>query len=499
MGTSRRTTGTFRRAGVTLIELLVVISIIVVLVGLTFTLFSAGERAADRIEAQVASVNHQARKKHPPNRFVAKTLPNQYLVTFNRTVTDPQAEATRLGQAVPANIVNVYTTAIKGCSVRIQPTDLAALQADPAVASVSPAYYRYACQAVFPTGVSRIQYVHAPRTPPFQLFFPGTGSGGTTIGNGGPRNLGPGFNIGGAAVTPPKAVAIMDTGIDGTHPDLNVVLSKSFVNGVPNGDDQFGHGTHCAGIVGAKGVGVTGVFPGVPLWSLRVFDNANPPGAADPDVIAALDFLAQNVSQVSVCNMSLGGKGIDQALNNAVTNCVNLGVVMCVAAGNDAADTSNYCPATAVGAICVGALCDTDGLPGGKGPAASAGEGSDPDDTFASFSNWGPVVAVLGPGADILSTIPVAQGSYGLKSGTSMATPHVAGLSALVLGTYSATPNANGAGVRNLIGGGVSSQLVINNPAQVLGFLLQDSVEQFPGLQANKDPRTSYPLVTARP
>jgi subtilisin len=274
-------------------------------------------------------------------------------------------------------------------------------------------------------------------------------------------------------------------------------LSKSFVAGVPNGEDQFGHGSHCAGIVGAKGVGVVGVFPGVPLWSLRVFDNGTPePGAADPDVISALDFLAQNASQVSVCNMSLGGKGIDQALNDAVSMCVNLGVVMCVAAGNDNADTSNYCPATAVGAICVGALCDTDGLPGGKGAAGSFG---DPDDTFASFSNWGPVVAVLGPGEDILSTIPVAQGSYGLKSGTSMATPHVAGLSALVLSTYSATPNANGSGVRNLIGGGVNGQLVINNPAQVLGFLLQDSVEQFPGLAANKDPRTNYPLVTARP
>jgi subtilisin family serine protease len=386
----------------------------------------------------------------------------------------------------------VYTTAVNGCAVRIQPGDLAALKADPAVARVDLVYCRYACPAVFPTGVSRIQYIHAPSTPPFQLFFPGTGAGGTTVGNGGPRNLGPGFNIGGSGVAPPKAVAIMDTGIDSTHPDLNVVLSMGFGN--PNGQDQFGHGTHCAGIVGAKGVGVTGVFPGVPLWSLRVLDAKG--SGSDTDIIAGLDFLAKNASQVSACNMSLGGKGISQALNNAVTMCVNLGVVMCVAAGNDNADTSNYSPATAVGAICVGALCDTDGRTGGKGPAGSFG---DPDDTFASFSNWGPVVALLGPGEDILSTIPVVQGSYGLKSGTSMATPHVAGMSALVLSTYGGTPNANGSGVRNLIGGGVTGQIVISNPAQVLGFLQQDSVEQFPGLKANKDTRTNYPLVTARP
>jgi prepilin-type N-terminal cleavage/methylation domain-containing protein len=499
MGTLRRTNGTFRRAGVTLIELLVVLSIIVVLVGLTFTMFSVAERAIDRIESQVASANPRLTKTHPPLRSATpKTIPNQYIVTFNRSVTNPQAEATRLSGAVPASILNVYTTALSGCAVRIQPGDLAALQADPAVARVEQAYYRFASQSIAPTGVRRIEYRHAPRTPPFQLFFPG-GSPSVNLGSGGPRNLGPGFNIGGTAA-PLKAVAIMDTGIDSSHPDLNVVLSMSFVAGIPNGEDQFGHGSHCAGIVGAKGVnGVFGVFPGVPLWSLRVFGNIpagqTEPQASDADIISALDFLALNAAQVSVCNMSLGGKGIDEALNEAVSMCVNIGVVMCVAAGNDNADTSDYCPATAVGAICVGALCDTDGLPGGKGAAGSFG---DPDDTFTSFSNWGSVVALLGPGEDILSTIPVAQGSYGLKSGTSMATPHVAGLSALVLSTYSATPNSN-SGVRNLVGGGVVPQLVINNPAQVLGFLLQESVEQFPGLKANSDPRTNYPLITGRP
>jgi prepilin-type N-terminal cleavage/methylation domain-containing protein len=496
MSTSRRTQGTFRRAGVTLIELLVVVSIIVVLVGLTFTMFSIAEQAVDRIEAQVASANPKASKTHPPSRpLTPRTIPNQYVVTFNRSVTNPKAEAARLAQAVPANVLNVYTTAIKGCAVCIQPGDLAALQADPAVARVDQVYIRYASQGIAPTGIRRIQYIHAPRPPPYHLFFP-TGSPSEAIGSSGPRNLGPAFNIGGTAL-PPKAVAIMDTGIDSSHPDLNVVLSMSFVAGVPNGQDQFGHGTHCAGIAGAKGVaGVFGVFPGVPLWSLRVFDNGTPePGASDADIISALDFLAQNVAQVSVCNMSLGGKGIDEALNDAVSMCVNAGVVMCVAAGNDNADTADYSPATAVGAICVGALCDTDGLPGGKGPAGSFG---DSDDTFTSFSNWGPVVALLGPGEDILSTIPVAQGSYGLKSGTSMATPHVAGLSALVLNTYSGSPNSNSSSPRN-IGNGAAPQLVINNPAQVLGFLLQESVEQFPGLAANSDPRTNYPLLTGRP
>ena len=104
---------------------------------------------------------HQLFAAAPPFRTHGKPtlVPNQYVVTFNNSIADPQAEANRLGLAVPATVIAVYNTALKGCAVRLQPGDLAALESDPAVASVEPDRYRYPSQSVFPTGVSRIQYV----------------------------------------------------------------------------------------------------------------------------------------------------------------------------------------------------------------------------------------------------------------------------------------------------------------------------------------------------
>src|SRR5262249_4895330 len=153
-----------------------------------------------------------------------------------------------------------------------------------------------------------------------------------------------------------------DTGIDSTHPNLHVVFSKGFGPN-PNGQDQNGHGTHVAGIIGGKGQlhnGITmqGVFPGVPLWSLRVLDASG--SGADSDIITALDFLRQHASEVSVCNMSLGG-GFFQPVNDAVDNCVKAGIVVCVAAGNSSDDAGTHSPASAPLAICVAAMCDTDG------------------------------------------------------------------------------------------------------------------------------------------
>jgi prepilin-type N-terminal cleavage/methylation domain-containing protein len=476
-----------RRAGVTLTELLVAVSIVGILVGLTFTAFSVAQHAVDRLEGDVAKASPQQAKKKRARvatqrpRWVA----NQYLVTFRKSVANPQAKANRLAQTLPASLVAVYSKAIKGCTLRIQPTDLSALKSDPAVAWVEQDQYVYAA-TVFPTGVSRIQAIHAPTPPPFVLSQP-FGLNGTSInGTTGPRNL-PGTFVTGGSTTQFKAVAVIDTGIDNTHPDLNVVLSMGF--GQPNGFDQNSHGTHVSGIIGARGIGVVGVFPGVPLWSLRVLD-ANGAGTTT-DEISALDFVVTNASQVSVVNMSIQG-GVSTPLNNAVSNCVNAGVVVCAAAGNSSVDAATSSPGSAVGAICVAAMCDTDGLPGGKGPKGSTG---DADDTFAGFSNFGPVVSVIAPGVDIFSTFPVSMGSYAFDTGTSMASPHVAGLCALAVTDFG--PGGATGGIRNLPGG-IGTGLNLTNPPQVLGFLLQNSVERIAGITTFGDTRKTYPMVTGR-
>ncbi len=276
-------------------------------------------------------------------------------------------------------------------------------------------------------------------------------------------------------------MAVVDTGIDGTHPDLNVVFSIGFNN--PNVGDQNGHGTHCAGIIAAihNDIGVVGVAPGAPLWSVRVLDAQGTGTFAD--LISALQFLAGNANNVGVISMSLGGP-TSAAVNQAVANCVSKGQICVVAAGNSSADALTFSPASEASAICVAALADSDGLPGGVGPATPAG----PDDTFATFSNWGSTVKVIAPGVDILSTVP--GNAYGLKSGTSMACPHVAGLAVL------ARSSAHSQGIRNIRfnRGAPPTTSPTLSPVAFLQDLLQTSTETIAGIF---DSRT-YPLVTAR-
>jgi subtilisin family serine protease len=487
-----------RRAGVTLTELLVSVAVIVTLAALTLIVFSSAQRFADKLEGQVAQVSAAHAKKHPPllPPVGPQPVPNQYVVTFKPSVTNPQAEAKRLSGAVPAQVLHVYNTALKGASVRIQPGDLGSLKADPAVARVEQDLYRFL--TVLPTGVSRIQYIHAPVPPQLKLLLPTPQAFIPATATGGPRNLpaGTGLAIGNSLVT--KAVAIIDSGIDNTHPDLNVVFSQGF--GQPDGTDQNGHGTHVAGIVGARGIVVTGVFPNVPLWSLRVADSAGK--IAVSDSIAAIDFVAQNAQQIGVANMSYGGTFV-QAEADAVDACSGAGVVMCAAAGNSSADAATLSPAAAPTAICVAALADSDGLAGGKGPACSTG---DADDTFAkSFSCFGNVVAVIAPGVDIYSTIPVSMGSYGLKTGTSMSTPHTSGMSALTLTlTVGPFPSGNNAvSPRNIPGGssgavGIIGTPLFTTPAQVKASLIQNAVEHITGPGSGTKTTRTYPLITGR-
>jgi subtilisin len=231
-------------------------------------------------------------------------------------------------------------------------------------------------------------------------------------------------------------IAIIDSGIFNNHPDLNIYKRKDFTGSSSLADDTYGHGSHVAGIAAAKdnSVGVVGVAPGARLWNLKILDSAN--SGTISNLIKALDYVTANAKLIEVANLSLGCQCSSQALNTAISNAVKAGVTIVAAAGNQGKDVSLFSPANNPNVITVSAIADTDGRCGGKGLTTNYGR----DDTFASFSNYGQAVDVAAPGVTIYSTYK--SNSYATLTGTSMASPHVAGAVALYKASHpSATPN----------------------------------------------------------
>ncbi len=208
-----------------------------------------------------------------------------------------------------------------------------------------------------------------------------------------------------------KVAWIIDSGIDFSHPDLNVdqTRSRSFLSGQTSAEDQHGHGTHVAGIIGAKNnsIGLLGVASGATLVSLRVLDE-NGEGTLS-SIIQALAYINANAKAGDVVNMSLGEEIVSPSLDQQVQNTASKGILIAIAAGNDSKPAINFSPgrANAANIYTVSAI--------------------DSLDNFASFSNYGnDAVDVAAPGVAIISTF--TQGRYAKMSGTSMAAPHVAGL-----------------------------------------------------------------------
>lgn len=225
-------------------------------------------------------------------------------------------------------------------------------------------------------------------------------------------------------------IAILDTGIDLDHNDLNVYQQTTFISGTNTADDDHGHGTHIAGIAAAKNnsFGTVGIAPGARLWAIKVLEEN---GAGDiSTLIKGLDYVVQNSDQIDVAVLSLGCECNSRALNVAVNQAVNAGITLVVAAGNDGKNARTFSPANNPNVIAVSAIVDTDGKCGGNGQNTMYGA----DDTLASFSNYGDVVDIAAPGVEIFSTYK--SGSYASLTGTSMAAPHVAGAAALYLSTH---------------------------------------------------------------
>jgi subtilisin family serine protease len=328
--------------------------------------------------------------------------------------------------------VNGVFSSLNGLLVTLPLLNLNSLRHDPRVAYVVPDRPVKLLAEPAPAGVSRIGA--SPKVNPDGSVF--------------------------SKADPKAAVAIVDTGIS-PHPELNVVggvnCASDPLGGLLGGllggggasqpdeggdyTDDHGHGTHVAGTVGAKadGNGVVGVSPGAPLYAVKVFGTLGT--GALSDVICGLDWVAANAAakNIKVVNMSLGGDGADDKscgvetkdpFHESVCRVVAQGVTVVVAAGNSHVDLVKSVPAAYDEVLTVTAMADFDGLPGGQGQGSCSTK--DVDDTAADFSNFtlpdSPDAAhtVAAPGVCVNSTWK--DGGYQAISGTSMASPHVAGL-----------------------------------------------------------------------
>lgn len=375
-------------------------------------------------------------------------IAGQYIVVFNDSVKDvDSAEAEILGRGRGERF-DSYRYALSGFSARFSDADFETVKNDPRIAFVSEdrevsiADRSRSSQPPPPPPPTEESHSSQPVSAQSQTLPTGI----NRINAEGKVNKGAGVQV-----------AVIDTGIQTSHPDLaaNIAGGKNCSSGTSYNDGN-GHGTHVAGTIAAleNGEGVVGVAPLAKLWAVRVLNNSG--SGTWSSVICGIDFVTskapKNGGPITVANLSLGGGGVsdnncgnsnNDALHRAICRARDAGVTIVVAAGNSGANAASQVPAAYDDAvITVSALADSDGQPGGLGTGTSYGA----DDTFASFSNWGVPVDIGAPGVAIYSTW-ITSG-YKSISGTSMASPHVAGAAALYIATH---PGASWSAVRNAL------------------------------------------------
>jgi subtilisin len=296
----------------------------------------------------------------PPPQAAAK----DYIVVFYDDERDVDGLAAEHGRVYGASVAQLYHSALKGYAATIPQARLGDIQRDPRVAFVSEDRPVRAVAQTLPTGVNRID-----------------GELSSHYSSNTWNNI---------------AVAVIDTG-SGPHTDLKIAGGKNCSTGNPsNFNDGNGHGTHVAGTIGAvtNGFGVVGVAPGIPIYSVRVLNNAG--SGTWSSVICGIDWVTRNAAslKIKVANMSLGGGGSDDgncgnsnadALHKAICGSVGAGVTYAVAAGNSNVDFAGFVPAAYNEVLTVTAMADFNGLPGGGAAAICL---SDVDDTSAYFSNF---------------------------------------------------------------------------------------------------------------
>lgn len=323
----------------------------------------------------------------------AEAIPDQYIVVYRDDV-DLSAQRTDLDatlRGLGGQLLFTYETALQGYAAILPPAALEAVRADPNVAYIQPDQLVWASDLpaadplttqTNPTwGLDRVDQRNLPLDASYTYDSDGSG----------------------------VHVYVIDTGIRATHVEFTGRIKTGFtaINDGLGTSDCVGHGTHVAGTIGGT---TYGVAKQVYLHPVRVL-ACNGFGTTS-QVVAGINWVAANHVKPAVVNMSLGG-GVDSAIDSALNTLINLGVTSVVAAGNDDKNACNYSPARLPAAITVGATTSTDAR--------------------SSFSNYGTCLDLFAPGSSITSAYYTSNTAIASMSGTSMASPHVAGAVALAL------------------------------------------------------------------
>ena len=355
-------------------------------------------------------------------RAPGRAVPGQYVVTFAADVTDPDGESDRIVRGHGGQRLFVYSGALRGFAARLSPAAVEALRANPRIAAIeedqeySIGVTQNMDGAGDPWGIDRIDERDLPLSGTYTY---------TTSGSG-------------------VRAYIIDTGIQTGHSQFGGRASAVYDAFGGNGQDCHGHGTHVAGTVAGSTYGVAkSAMP----RAVRVLNRSG--SGSTSGIIAGIDWVRTNHIKPAVANLSLGG-GFSSALNTAVNNLANAGVFVAVAAGNNNMNACNFSPASATGVFSTASSTRTDAK--------------------SSFSNWGSCVEGYAPGSAIKSAW--LNGGTNTISGTSMASPHVAGTAALY---KSANGDASQSTISNFIINNATLNHITGNPSGTPNRLLYKS------------------------